>query len=218
MTPICSKIAPWMTLVVNFFLEFGTLTKWPKLHIDSKKCVRLKKQYRAAIGHHHVATVSISRAWEIQWKKNQPFSSYFSPSLFVFLVLTFCSFLHVLTWFFIILLLNLPEFLHKNHVMTTTSRFFQDFASRIIVGIHTLDARVFQECEFLKIFDDLNSITLCSPPRKVYPSLVIFFSNLYFIVWIIYSDVRKHKIPLPWEDFANILDLPHDRSLFNLEE
>lgn len=89
-----------------------------------------------------------------------------------------------------------------------------------VLGIHTLDARCFQECEFLKIFEDIKLRTFSwSPPIKVYPSLVkTFFSNLYFTNVIIYSEVRKHKISMPLEGFTKTLNPPHDGSLFNPDE
>lgn len=46
----------------------------------------------------------------------------------------------------------------------------------------------------------------------------MFFSNIYFTNGIIYSEVRKYKISLPLEDFAEVLDLPHDRPYFKLDE
>lgn len=60
----------------------------------------------------------------------------------------------------------------------------------------------------------LNNIHL-QPSKKVYPPLAkMLFSNLYFTDRIIYSNVRKHKIYIPLEVFANIFDLSHDWPLF----
>lgn len=86
--------------------------------------------------------------------------------------------------------------------------------------IHTLDSKVFKECEFLKILEEINLSTfLYSPSRKVYPSLVnMFFSNLYFTGGIIYSEIRRHNISLSLQYFARILDLPTQGHILKLEE
>lgn len=53
----------------------------------------------------------------------------------------------------------------------------------------------------------------------MYPSLVkILFSNIYFIDGIISSELRKHKIYIPFEYFAKNLDLPHEGAIFNPDE
>lgn len=46
----------------------------------------------------------------------------------------------------------------------------------------------------------------------------MFFSNIYFIDEIIYFEFRIHKISLSLEDFANILDLPHEVVIFEPED
>lgn len=85
----------------------------------------------------------------------------------------------------------------------------------MVIEIHTLYGGIFQECEFFKIFEELNLTTcICSHLKKVYPSLVkILFLNLYFTNGIIYSEVRKCKISLLLDDFADILDLPHVKAV-----
>lgn len=34
--------------------------------------------------------------------------------------------------------------------------FFQEYGNRVNLYIHNLDAKIFQECEFFKTFDELN--------------------------------------------------------------
>lgn len=46
----------------------------------------------------------------------------------------------------------------------------------------------------------------------------MFFSNLYFADGIVYYKVMKHKISLSLEEFANILNLCHEGSVFKCEE
>lgn len=46
----------------------------------------------------------------------------------------------------------------------------------------------------------------------------MLYSNLYFIDEIIYCEVRKDKTSLPLEEFAEVLDLPHDGPRFKSNE
>lgn len=84
------------------------------------------------------------------------------------------------------------------------------------MGIHILDSGIIQECELFQIFEDLNLIKfIYNPPKKVSPPLAkMLFLNLYFTDRIIYSNVRKHKIYIHLEVFANIFDLSHDWPIF----
>lgn len=80
----------------------------------------------------------------------------------------------------------------------------------------------------LKYLNDVNSsktfeesklkIFICTR-REVYPSLVkMLNSNIYFTNEIIYSEVRKHMLFPPLEEFVDILDLPHDEPHFKSDE
>lgn len=51
--------------------------------------------------------------------------------------------------------------------------FFQEFANKVTLSVISLDASVFQECDFYKILEKSNSKGfIYNYPRKVYPSLV----------------------------------------------
>lgn len=73
---------------------------------------------------------------------------------------------------------------------------------------------------FFKTFEEPNLNTfIFNSLREVYSSLVKrFYSNIYFTHGIIYFKVRKHKITLPLEEFAEVLDLPHDEPHFKPDE
>lgn len=90
----------------------------------------------------------------------------------------------------------------------------------VVLGVHTLDAKRFQECELFKTFEESNlKVFICNPLREMYSFLVkMFYSNLYFTNGILYSKVRKHKTSLLLEGFTEVLDLPHDGPRFKIDE
>lgn len=119
MTPMISKFTILISLAITLSPSFRTLKKTAKMPLNNSYACQQKMRHHATMLLHRTKMLlhrtnmqASSRTREIQGK-NASFSSLFliiSRSLYFFLVLDFCSFLHTLA---LLLLIILPNFLIK---------------------------------------------------------------------------------------------------------
>lgn len=78
------------------------------------------------------------------------------------------------------------------------------------VSVYFLDVRVFEGCEFLKMFEEANlKNSINDTSGEIYLTLArIFSANLKYTYRIIILEVWKHHISLSLEEFVEIYNLP----------